>query len=82
MDCLIVFRSVTYAQNGQSYLARHHISGSVGRAPSNLARGGCSYALKIRQSDLKKALNVLSGSPVPFTGAYCRQGTGWREAVL
>ena len=59
MGCLIVFRSVTYAQNAQNLLGKHHISTVITRPPAELAKGGCSYALRLREGDMEAALAVL-----------------------
>lgn len=79
MGCLIVFRSVTYAQNAQNLLGKHHISTVITRPPAELAKGGCSYALRLREGDMEAALAVLRRSPVAYTGAFCPQGRNWRE---
>lgn len=81
MGCLIVFRSVTYAQNAQNLLSRRRISAVLTRPPVGLAKGGCSYALRIRDGEMQKALQILVGSPVPYTGAFCAKGTGWQEVA-
>lgn len=81
MGCLIVFRSVTYAQNAQHILSKKHISAVLTRPPMGLAKGGCSYALRIREEEVRDALVCLAGSPVHYTGAYCSKGTGWQEVT-
>lgn len=79
MGCLIVFRSVTYAQNAQNLLGKNHISAAITRPPAGLAKGGCSYALRLREGELEAALALLRRSPVAYTGAFCPQGRTWRE---
>ena len=79
MGCLIVFRSVTYAQNGLNHLNRNHIGAVLTRPPTGLGKNGCSYALKVGQQDLSRALEVLTRSGVPWSGAFCRSGSSWQE---
>ena len=82
MVCLIVFRSVTYAQNAQNYLNRRRISSTLTRPPTGLAGGGCSYGLKVREEQLKAAMQVLAASPVPYGAAFCQETNGWQEVAL
>ena len=79
MGCLIVFRSVTYAQNGLNHLNRNHIGAVLTRPPAGLGKNGCSYGLKVREPDLSRALEVLTRAGVPWSGAFCQKGTGWQE---
>ena len=82
MGCLIVFRSVTYAQNGSSHLSRNHITAVITRPPAGLAKGGCSYALKVRDQDLSRALDILTRAGVPWSSAFRKTNTGWQEVAL
>ena len=83
MGCLIVFRSVTYAQNAQAYLAKKHISTTMVRPPAAVAKGGCSYALRVSRGEVRNAIQYLARSPVQYTGAFCGGGTsGWEEVRM
>ena len=59
MSCLIVFRSITYAQNAQGLFAKNGILAIIIRPPLKLGKGSCSYALKLDGKHLKKACDLL-----------------------
>ena len=51
-DCLILFRSLTYAQRGRHVLERAGITAVLRRAPADLTDRGCAYGLKLRADRL------------------------------
>ena len=48
MDCFITFRSVTFAQRGESELKRVGISCNIQRTPRWMEEQGCGYSLRVQ----------------------------------
>lgn len=69
-EIYLVFRSITYAQRGQSVLNRRGIPSNLGRSPAQISKNGCAYALRLRFSDAKRAAWVLEDERVPFSSIY------------
>ena len=79
----ITFRSVTYAQRGESALRSAGIRCALGRAPRAMEERGCGYRLSIAQGDVLPALEVLRSKQVPYRKVYARRGSGeWEEVAL
>lgn len=76
--CLMIARSVTYAQRMQSALARAGIRCQIFRAPRELSESGCAYAVQLPEESLAAALNVLRREkldPVQIFKIPSREGT-------
>lgn len=58
-SCLILFRSLTYAQRGRLVLERSGITATVRKAPAAVTDRGCAYGLKLRTDRLSQALTAL-----------------------
>lgn len=58
-DCLILFRSLTYAQRAARLLERGGITATVRRAPQGLTDRGCTYSVRVRDSRRAEALALL-----------------------
>ncbi len=56
----IVCRSLTYAQRTATTLRKDGIHGSVLRAPKVISTGGCSYAVRILENQLSRALTRMN----------------------
>lgn len=52
----IVCRSLTYAQRTETALKKDGIRGSVLRTPKTISTSGCSYAVRIPENQLSRAL--------------------------
>ena len=79
MSCLILFRSITYAQNGNRILAKNGINSYLIRKPTAVAGNSCGYALKIDFADLETAKSIMSNSGVNYSGCWCCKGKNWYE---
>ena len=79
MSCLILFKSITYAQNGLYRLSKEGITAYIVRKPSDLVGKSCGYGLKIKCDDIKRAKSILTSSGVLFTSFWQKHGTQWRE---
>ena len=65
-NCLLTYRSLTYAQKAAKILERARVYAAIVRTPQELTREGCGYALKVRECDMSKTLSLLkkeSASP-------------------
>ena len=58
-DCLILFRSLTYAQRAAYVLERSGITATVRKAPPGLTDRGCTYSVRLRGQHLGNALSLL-----------------------
>ena len=59
-DCLILFRSLTFAQRAAHILERNGITATVRKAPQGLTDRGCSYCVRLRAGRLSGALTLLA----------------------
>ena len=83
MGCLIIFRSITYAQSAERKLAKQGIIAHLGRPPAGLAGGSCSYSLKIKDHDAPKAKQLIKQLKVPIFKVYEQiSNENYREVTL
>lgn len=80
--CYVTFRSITYAQRGQTVLQKRGIYGEVVRTPRPMNPRGCGYSVRLRQREVEMALQILDEMHVPYETAYCRSRDGELEEVL
>lgn len=81
MTGFITFRSVTFAQRGESVLRQAGISGSVQRTPRWMEEQGCGYCLRLRSRELQAAAQILTQQQIPFRKVYQRRENGTVEEV-
>lgn len=77
----ITFRSVTYAQRGESALRGAGIRCTLQRAPRVMEERGCGYSLSLSQGDAYRGLEVLKSRQVPYRKVYVRRENGELEEV-
>lgn len=82
MSCLIVFRSMTQAQNAAAILRKNGISASLAKPPVSLGRGSCAFGLVIPKHYLPSVLRLLEKTSLKALGIFESTASGWREAVL
>ena len=70
----ITFRSVTYAQKGETLLKAAGIPCSLQRTPRWMEAQGCGYCLRLWTKEPDKALELLEGARIPRRRIY-RQGS-------
>ncbi|MBQ7625078.1 MAG: DUF3343 domain-containing protein [Clostridia bacterium] len=70
MNCLILFKSITYAQNAAIKLKAANINSYMIRTPVSLSGGGCGYSLRIKCKDLEAAKKILAKTGVSFISAF------------
>lgn len=79
-DWIITFRSVTYAQKGESVLQDAGIRCRLQRTPKELSQRGCGYCLRLRGSDAVAAVQLLQDKDVAYERTYALPDGGRPEA--
>ncbi len=77
----ITFRSVTFAQRGESVLRREGVSCRMQRTPRWMEEQGCGYSLSLRAAELNRSVQLLREQQVPFRKVYLRRDDGGVEEV-
>ena len=77
----ITFRSVTFAQRGESVLRKGGISCSLQRTPKWMEEQGCGYCLHIRSGEIASAVDQLRQNKIPFRKVYIRFPEGQVEEL-
>ena len=75
-DCFITFRSVTFAQRGESELKKGGIPCNVQRTPHWMEEQGCGYSIRLRCQDVTVAVELLRGKQVPYRKVYLHGENG------
>jgi hypothetical protein len=58
-DCLLVCRSLTYAQRTQRALERAGLRAYITRIKPNETDDGCGYAVRVPEANLARAAEIL-----------------------
>ena len=77
----ITFRSVTYAQRGESVLALANIRATLLRTPKWMEEQGCGYCLRLWTRDVTPAVERLREKGVPLRRIYAQRSDGELEAL-
>ena len=81
--CIITFRSVTPAQRGEGMLRRAGIECTVTRTSGWMEEQGCGYSLRLRCTDVMRAMEILRAQDIPFRKVYWRRdGNRMEELAL
>ncbi|MBO5953146.1 MAG: DUF3343 domain-containing protein [Oscillospiraceae bacterium] len=78
----VTFRSVTFAQRGESVLRRAGINCSLQRTPRWMEEQGCGYCLRIQQRDAAAAVELFRQRQVAFRKVYRQSDGAEVEEVL
>ena len=70
MGYLIIFKSVTHAQNIIFYLNKNAVMAHLVQPPLSLGTGSCSYGVKIRPGDFVKAKQLIDKTSVQMVKVY------------
>lgn len=62
--CLILCRSLTYAQRSSRMLERAGITAAVLKAPLSVSKTGCTYCVKLKETQLERALLLLDRAAI------------------
>lgn len=79
---LLIARSVTHAQRMEKALEEAGVRCAVLRAPAEINRKGCSYAVRIAGNWLAKAREILSAMKVQPIHIYEKTDQGYKEVPL
>lgn len=79
---LIICRSLTYAQRTARALEKAGISGYVVRAPKSVAGEGCSHGVKVAETRLAQALQILGKEGLTPKRVYMQDGSGGYQEVM
>lgn len=63
-NCVIMCRSISYAQRGERILGRNSISSYIVKVPQQISDEGCSYGLRMHEKYKDKALIILKNAGV------------------
>ena len=79
MDWMITFRSITFAQRGQTALRRVGIETALQRTPKSLSNRGCGYCLLLNGKDIFLAVEILRQSQIDYGKVYAKTAAGMEE---
>ncbi len=82
MSCLIVFRSMTQAQNAAAVLCKNGVSAVMVKPPTSLGRGSCAHSVAVQPAYLAGSLQLLKKTSLSPLGLYEQTSDGWREVLL
>lgn len=77
--CLIILRSVTYAQRAKRILEKHGIGAYVIKPDATLVGNGCGFAVKVPELYLAETLDILSRQNFEIGKVYVPSKDGYRE---
>ena len=77
MSCLVLFKSITYAQNALFHINNNGIHAVIIRKASNISGNGCGYCIKISESNLEKVYNILNEKKVNYISVWKNTGSEW-----
>ncbi len=79
----VTFRSVTFAQRGESVLQKAGIGCTLQRTPRWMEAQGCGYCLRLNMQDVSQAVALLRQKQVPMRKIYMQSEDGdLREVSL
>jgi len=72
----VTFRSVTFAQRGESVLQKAGIGCNLQRTPRWMEAQGCGYCLRLSVREAAKAVALLRQKQVPMRKIYLQLEDG------
>lgn len=75
-ECIITFRSVTFAQRGEKILHSRGIQCIMQRTPKKLTERGCGYCLRLRSADALQAVEILRKEKLDHEKVYALNADG------
>ena len=78
----VTFRSVTYAQRGESVLKEAGISCILQRTPRWMEAQGCGYCLRLSLHDGARGVELLRQKQVPLRKIYLQTEDGDIQEVV
>ena len=80
--CMITFRSVMPAQQGQALMRRAGVSCDLRRTPRRMEQQGCGYSLHVNCGQIHNAVALLDREGVAYRKIYRITNTGMEEMHL
>ena len=77
----VTFRSVTFAQRGESLLNRNGIHCSLQRTPRWMEAQGCGYCLRLWVKEPGRAVQLLEEARIPMRRLYYKRSDGQLEEM-
>lgn len=81
-SCLILCRSLTYAQRTAKTLERYGIIGRIVRTPREITAEGCGHSVKISEKSLGSALEILKKDGLQPKHVYRVESSGYSEVAV
>ena len=78
----VTFRSVTFAQRGESVLKKSGISCVLQRTPRWMEAKGCGYCLRLSLHDGARGVELLRQKQVPLRKIYLQTEDGDIQEVM
>ena len=76
---LITFRSVTYAQKGESALKKAGLSCRMHKTPRALSARGCGYCLQVADKEVMASVMLLQEQGIAYEKTYMLASNGKPE---
>ena len=80
--CLIILRSITYAQRAKRVLEKSGLSAYVIKPEAHLVGNGCGFAVKVSEAYLPETVEILKNSGFDIGKIYLSDENGYRELKL
>lgn len=77
----VTFRSVTFAQRGESLLRQAGFSAVLRRTPRWMEERGCGYCLRLSAGEAPGGVELLRRKQIPFRKIYLLQDGEEAEEV-
>ena len=81
LSYLILFPSLTRAQQAAAVLSRARVNSRLVRAPRGISSQGCGYAVILGQGELHRGLNILAQAGLAPGRVHVTAGDGNYEEV-
>jgi len=78
-DCIIMCKSLTFAQRAERLFESRGCLSSITRAPAKLTGNSCGYGVKINRNCLNKAQALITQYQLPMGKAYAIENGEYRE---
>ena len=77
----VTFRSITFAQRGESVLKKAGIGCNLQRTPRWMEAQGCGYCLRLSVSEAAQAVSLMRQKQVPMRKIYLQLEDGDLQEV-
>lgn len=79
--CIIMCRSLTYAQRAVRLLERENVRAHLAKAPQGVTPEGCSYGVRVAKRNLDKAVGLMTDAGIRRGRIYSIDSKGRAEVV-